>query len=101
MNEEVVKKLVKMLDRKPMDAEAILDIIEKCIVMHRYKDSITFVFSSSLLPTKEGGEAMLEALRRISGDDAKKRMKLAEMMSYWLTNYDGIMKVMAGVRKIM
>ena len=94
MNEEMVEKLVSDISDNPEAAKILLDFVERCIVLHRCaeKKMMDFILFSGPFPTKEGGEASLEALRR-TNDDNEEKKKLEGLKSYWLENYDDIKKV--------
>ena len=94
MNEEFVENLMHEISKDPQVAKFLLDMVERCITIHRCvkKSMMDMLVFSGPFPTKEGGETILEALQRKSGDDQEKH-KLSELQSYWLANYEDIVKV--------
>lgn len=94
MNEELVKKAMSDISDNPKGVELLLDSIGRCVTMHKLAEQkmLDFVFFSGPLLTKEGGEVILEALRRRNDKDDEKQ-KLNELKLYWLENYDGIVSM--------
>lgn len=96
MNEHLVKRFMSEISENYQIANKLLVRIKDYIALHQLsKDGlIDFILLTGPIPTREGGEAILEAFRRVNKSEDEKQ-KLAELRSYWSENFEKIIETIS------